>query len=57
MSENLKLRLIFLTFLSGGNKIHSYKLSFASNNLYFIQNSEVNHKYLKKFLNSGKIKL
>ena len=44
MSENLKLRLIFLTFLSGVNKIHSYKLSFASNNLYFIQNSEVTHE-------------
>ena len=44
MSEKPKLNLIFLTFLSGGNKIHSYKLSFAPNNLYFIQNSEETHE-------------
>ena len=43
MSEKPKLNLIFLTFLVGGNKINSYRLSFDPN-LYFIHNSEEAHK-------------
>ena len=43
MEEVTKLKLIFLTFLSGGNKFHSYELSFESNILHIINNSEENH--------------
>ena len=43
MEEVTKLKLLFLTFLSGGNKFHSYELSFDPNNLHIIQNSEQNH--------------
>ena len=50
------MRLIFLTFLSGGNKIHSYKLSFDSNNLYFIQNSQVTHEIPEEVFKFGKDK-
>ena len=56
MSEKPKLNLIFLTFLSGGNKIHSYKLSFAPNNIYSINNSEETHEIPEEVFKFGKDK-
>ena len=56
MSEKTKLNLIFLTFLSGGNKIHSYRLSFAPNNLYFMHNSEKTHEIPEEVFKFGKDK-
>ena len=56
MSEKPKLNLIFLTFLSGGNKIHSYKLSFAPDNIYSINNSEVIHEIPEEVFIFGKDK-
>ena len=43
MEEKKKLNLIFLTFLSGGNKIHSYKFSFDDKTLHKKQNPEENY--------------
>jgi hypothetical protein len=40
MEEKTKLNLKFLTFLSGGNKIHSYKLSFDTGSLHIILGPE-----------------
>ena len=56
MEEVTKLKLIFLTFLSGGNKIHSYKLSFDHNNLYIIHNSEENYDIPEEVFVYGKDK-
>ena len=56
MSEKPKLNLIFLNFLIGGNKINSYKLSFAPNNLYFILNSENTHEIPEEVFKFGKDK-
>ena len=55
MSEKPKLNLIFLTFIVGGNKINSYRLSFDPN-LYFKPNSEKTHEIPEEVLKFGKDK-
>ena len=55
MSEKPKLNLIFLTFLVGGNKIHSYRLSFDPK-LYFRLNPEKTHEIPEEVFKFGKDK-
>ena len=56
MTEKPKLNLIFLTFLIGGNKINSYKLSFDPNNLHFINDSQKTHEIPEEVFKYGKDK-
>ena len=55
MSEKPKLNLIFLNFLVGGIKIHSYRLSFDPK-LYFRLNPEKTHEIPEQVFKFGKDK-
>ena len=56
MEEKSKLNLIFLSFIVGGTKFHSYQLSFESKNKHIIHDSEESYEIPEKVFQYGKDK-
>ena len=56
MEENSKLNLIFLSFIAGGTKFHSYELSFESKNKHIIHDLEESYEIPEKVFQYGKDK-
>ena len=56
MEEKSKLNLIFLSFIAGGTKFHSYELSFESKNKHIIHDLEESYEIPEKVFQYGKDK-
>ena len=56
MEEKSKLNLIFLSFIVGGTKFHSYQLSFESKNKHIIHDSKESYEIPEKVFQYGKDK-
>ena len=54
MEEKSKLNLIFLSFIAGGTKFHSYELSFESKNKHIIHELEESYEIPEKVFQYGK---